>query len=235
ATFAERRPSCDFQKRCRKFLSSLELRDAFFDQNYDMCYCNECHEARGDKDYYTRGEPPKAYGIPVGWCRFGLKEEPRASALDVFDKWHVAFHGTRLDSVNAILECADLLFPGDIALGGRKLSEEEGHFNEDRKPPGFDTKQIFVSPSVRYAGDDIYAQPSSFEDPSTKKTFAAKTVLQLRINPNSYKVGPETIDATEQIDREFSNEELEWSTRERRAIILYGLLVKLEECEEFEY
>ena len=34
---------------------------------------------------------------------------------------------------------------GDVARGGRKLSEEEGHFNDNRKPSGFDTKQIFVS------------------------------------------------------------------------------------------
>ena len=48
---------------------------------------------------------------------------------------------------------------GDVALGGRKLCEEEGHFNDNRKPSGFDTKQIFVSPSVRYSGHNSYAEP----------------------------------------------------------------------------
>ena len=48
---------------------------------------------------------------------------------------------------------------GDVALGGKKLSEEEGHFDDDRKPKGFDTKQIFVSPSVRYSGHNTYAKP----------------------------------------------------------------------------
>ena len=52
-----------------------------------------------------------------------------------------------------------ILRVGDVALGGRKLSEEEGHYNDDRKPKGFDTKQIFVSPSVRYSGHDCYAKP----------------------------------------------------------------------------
>jgi len=105
--------------------------------------------------------------------------QPRANALDVFNKWHVAFHGTRVDSVNAILECGDLLMPawrrmpivlgtftysskkciGDVALGGKKLSEVDGHFNDSRKPKGFDTKQIFVSPSVRYSGHNCYAKP----------------------------------------------------------------------------
>ena len=47
--------------------------DAFFDPKYDRCFCTECHVARGDKLYYTRGEPAKDYGIPIGWCRFGLK------------------------------------------------------------------------------------------------------------------------------------------------------------------
>ena len=36
--------------------------------------------------------------------------------MDVFNKWHVAFHGTRVDSVNAILECGDLLIPGIFFL-----------------------------------------------------------------------------------------------------------------------
>ena len=47
--------------------------DVFFDPKYDRCFCTECHAARGDKLYYTRGEPAKDYGIPIGWCRFGLK------------------------------------------------------------------------------------------------------------------------------------------------------------------
>ena len=51
---------------------------------------------------------------------------------------------------------------GDVALGGKKLSEEEGHFQDGRKPKGFDTKQIFVSPSVRYSGHDSYAKPKRY-------------------------------------------------------------------------
>ena len=52
------------------------------------------------------------------------------------------------------------------ALGGRKLSEEEGYFNDNRKPSGFDTMQIFVSPSVRFrylplTGSRIYRHTSS--------------------------------------------------------------------------
>ena len=70
----------------------------------------------------------------------------------------------------------------------------------------------------------------SFQDPSTNQTFSSKAVLQLWINPDSYQVGPETIGATTEIDPKFNNQEIEWSTNERGSIILYGLLVKLDEA-----
>jgi len=63
----------------------------------------------------------------------------------------------------------------------------------------------------------------------TKKKSNAKAVLQLCINPESYQVGLQTIGATSEIDPNFSNQEIEWSTKERGSIILYGLLVKLDE------
>ena len=47
--------------------------------------------------------------------------------------------------ITFILYCA-----GDVALVGRKLSEEEEYFNDNGKPSGFDTMQIFVSWSVRF-------------------------------------------------------------------------------------
>ena len=63
----------------------------------------------------------------------------------------------------------------------------------------------------------------------TKKKLNAKAVLQLCINPESYQVGPQTIGATSEIDPKFSNQELEWSTKQRGSIIHYGLLVKVDE------
>ena len=54
--------------KCFFFIS-----DVFFDPKFDRCFCTECHASRGDQLYYTRGRPPKDYGIPIGWCRFGLK------------------------------------------------------------------------------------------------------------------------------------------------------------------
>lgn len=60
--------------------------------------------------------------------------------------------------------------------------------------------------------------------------YRAKVAFKLRIQPDSYTVSPQTVltaDGT-QVDENFSNSELEWSTKRRKVIILYGLLVKLE-------
>lgn len=53
--------------------------------------------------------------------------------------------------------------------------------------------------------------------------------MQVYVKPGSYKIGPQTIGANEQIDPKFQNNELEWSTKERGSIILYGLLIKIEQ------
>lgn len=47
---------------------------------------------------------------------------------------------------------------GDTALGGSKISEGKDHFNDYSKPRGFDTKQIFVSPTMEYSGIPAYAR-----------------------------------------------------------------------------
>ncbi|XP_070554676.1 neuralized-like protein 4 [Ptychodera flava] len=153
---------------------------------------------------------------------------PKARALNVFEKWHRAFHGTRKDSVKSILKTGELLIPGDTLLGGRKLSEGPGHYTDDWKPKDFDTKQIFMSPSVRYSGMDVYAPACEFEDSCTKKIYEAKVVFQVYVNPSSYKVGPETIGEKSRIDPHFSNKEIEWFTKERGSVIPYGLLIKLK-------
>ena len=61
----------------------------------------------------------------------------------------------------------------------------------------------------------------------TKKAFNAKVVLQLYINPDSYKVGLQTIAAASEIDPKFSNQEIEWFTKERGSLFLTDCLLNL--------
>ncbi|XP_077984436.1 uncharacterized protein LOC144439061 [Glandiceps talaboti] len=219
---------CEYRALCQRFKESISLPDAYFEDTHDMCYCNTCLMGRGDELYYLRGDPPKYYGLPIGWCRFALQVPGRAHALQVFRKWHVAFHGTVVGAIEPILECGDLLLPGDTRMGGKRLGEREGHFTEDSKPVNFDTRQIFLSPSIRYSGCDVYAYPTEFSDKVTHKTYQARVAFQVWVNPISYKVGPETIDAKSEIDPKFNNQELEWFTKQRGSVIIYGLLVNMK-------
>ncbi|XP_077985932.1 neuralized-like protein 4 [Glandiceps talaboti] len=228
---------CRFKDTCGRYIDSLKIPDAFLDNKFDMCYCNRCHQHRGDKSCYMRGSPAKTYGVPIGWCRFGLKVPPRAEALNVFDSWHVAFHGTTEKALIYILETGDLLMPGDTLKTGEKLGECYGHYTKDNRPPGFDTEQIFLSPSIKYSGCNVYSKCSLFSDGSTGKAYKTKVVFQVLIEPSTYSVIPETIGAASQIDPLFDNDEIEWSTKRRGVVILYGLLVKLKsnDCPKHMY
>ena len=42
-------------------------------------------------------------------------------------------------------------------MGGERVEELPGHYSDDWKPDGFDTKQVFLSPSPVYAKQ--YAVP----------------------------------------------------------------------------
>lgn len=72
-------------------------------------------------------------------------------------------------------------------------------------------------------------------DPKTRKTQHVRLALQLFVKPGSYMVGSvrqEDADgaeeAVEQIDAKISNNELEWSTKERGSTALCALLVRVE-------
>jgi hypothetical protein len=46
---------------------------------------------------------------------------------------------------------------GDETMDGVKIREKEGHYKEGNKPKGFDTNQVFISPSIRYVAHLAYA------------------------------------------------------------------------------
>ena len=71
----------------------------------------------------------------------------------------------------------------------------------------------------------------SFEDEETEKTYEGKVVFQVLVSPDCYEEGPTTIGSLGIIDPEFDNSKIEWSTTERGSVILYGLLIHLEEDE----
>lgn len=227
----------------RSLLSTkFKIHEAFFNRKGDCCFCVRCHEKRGDKDVYKRGKPSKTYCVPVGWCRFGIQgNDGMMAANNVFESWHVAYHGTRFGNLSRILEGGGrLLIPGELKMGGKKVKIPKEHIRKSfyrqnrytKKEELFNPNQIFTSPSIRYAGCGVYAssyviQHENYPDKSIRFQFA----FSVRQRPGSYLTGQETVGATAhgiKVDPHFSNDELECYTQEGVSVVLTGLLVKVE-------
>jgi hypothetical protein len=73
--------------------------------------------------------------------------------------------------------------------------------------------------------------PCRWTDDITGGNYRVQAVFQLRIRPTTYRIGQQTIFATEPIDPTltYKNSELEWYTtgEERGAILLTALVVRV--------
>eukprot|EP01084_Bolivina_argentea_P231362 390202_1 len=207
------------------------------DPNGDKCFCLKCHTLRNDKIIYQRGQPPQKYALPIEWVRFGLTTNQTVCAMNnVWDGWHVAFHGTTKEIIPQIFQSGQLLKPGDITISGKQLGIREGHIRKPferynkytKNKEIFDPNQIYLSPSIKYSGE--YAKWSYCSHPEDKsRTIKVQYAFQARIRPGSYGIGQETVGAAQSIDSHFSNNSLEWYTKENVAIVLHGLLVRIKE------
>ena len=43
-------------------------------------------------------------------------------------------------------------------VGDTAINPPKGHYTRDNKPKGFNVDQIFVSPSIKYSGCEVYAK-----------------------------------------------------------------------------
>jgi len=74
-----------------------------------------------------------------------------------------------------------------------------------------------------------------YKDPKTRKQQRVRIALQVYVKPGSYMVGSirhddasDLTEPIEQIDAKISNNELEWSTKERGSTAMCALLVCIE-------
>jgi neuralized-like protein 4 len=236
--------SCEYQRMCSRFRSVLGLPDGYFNLEAVCCYCDVCHKLRGDAACYRRGDPPRDYAVPIGWCRFALRfpSRPDVQHSAAFDKWHVAYHGTKPSTLRRLLDTGDLLaVSGNSLVGGTVSRSLLDQFDEKNKPEEeqVTSEPIVLSPSIKYAGLNKFAPKLEFRDPKTKKLQRAHVAIQLYIKPGSYKVGTaqasdelalddDDVAVMAQIDAKFSNNELEWSTKERGSTALCALLVRID-------
>lgn len=228
--------SCQYWQRCRNALIGV-FRDTginlFGDEEYyaqagDRCFCNDCHRRRGDRMTYTRGG--HIYILPVGFARIGIK--PRKGQL-VIDKgmvnWHVCYHGTKYGSLPGIIMQGHLLAPGSTHISGGSIKVRDGHIKasvmrknehtgemETFNP----TNKIFFSPSIKYCDLEPYATDYSCNG------RRYRLALQLRIQPNTYSVGQQTVRATKRIDPHVPNSSIEWYTEQSHTHFFTGILIR---------
>ena len=66
--------------------------DACFNPAFDVCFCHICHDKRGDNLKYLRGDPPVNYGLPIGWCKFGLRFDIKLFSMIIFFQMPTLIH-----------------------------------------------------------------------------------------------------------------------------------------------
>ncbi|XP_064438612.1 neuralized-like protein 4 isoform X4 [Mirounga angustirostris] len=227
--------SCEYHALCSRFQELLLLPEDYFmpPPKRSMCYCESCRKLRGDEAHRRRGEPPREYALPFGWCRFNLRVNPRLEAGTLTKKWHMAYHGSNVAAVRRVLDRGELGAGTASILSCRPLKGEPGvgfeEPGENCAPPREgQPPPALLSPSLLYAGAETLASKVQFRDPKSQRTHQAQVAFQVCVRPGSYTPGPPSAALREPPDPHFSPAELEWVTKEKGATLLYALLVRVE-------
>ncbi|KAG7464669.1 hypothetical protein MATL_G00167840 [Megalops atlanticus] len=225
--------TCEYQALCARFKDLLTLPDGYFneDAKYNLCYCESCHKLRGDEAYYKRGEPPRDYALPFGWCRFALRIKPHCEVSNALKKWHIAYHGTSVGNLRRTLDHSQLLSGTSsiFSVSQVKAEGQNGYSGpEENSAPDRDVPRVQLSPTMRYSGMETFAPKVQFRDPRSHRYHQAQVGFQVCVRPGSYKAGPQSLGLSESLDPRFSNTEIEWITKEKGGTLLYGLLIRVE-------
>uniref|UniRef100_G3Q6T0 Neuralized-like protein 4 n=1 Tax=Gasterosteus aculeatus aculeatus TaxID=481459 RepID=G3Q6T0_GASAC len=218
--------TCEYQALCSRFKDLLTLPG-----DTTFATASPCHKLRGDEAYYKRGEPPRDYALPFGWCRFALRIKPHCEVSNALKKWHIAYHGTSVGALRRTLDHSQLL-PGTSSIFSVSPAKAEGPNGysepEENSAPGREVPRVRLSPTMRYSGMEIFAPKVQFRDPRSHHSHQAQVGFQVCVRPGSYKAGPQTLGHGEPPDPRFSNSEIEWITKEQGGTLLYGLLIRVE-------
>lgn len=205
----------------REFLAGRNWPTLLSKPTFDRCYCDRCY-LKSCKDTFIVGG--YTYVIPRGWTRLGIYvDEPFAAHHEVWKTWANCYHGTSIENAKSIVEHRQLLLPRDVTMDGEKLQIREGHI------PG--EYYYFTTPTIKYAALDCYAHTYDFQSSKDGKFYKIKVALQCKQKPGSFIVQPETVGARQRcqtICPKISNDQMEWKTQHRGAIMPYGLLLLIE-------
>jgi hypothetical protein len=202
----------------REYLASVSWPTVFRNETYDRCYCSRCYLSTYPDTLSVAGG---TYVIPRGWTRFGMYiDEIFAHHHKIWDTWVNCYHGTSIESAKSIVEHRQLLLPRDVTMHGKTLEIREGHI-----PKEF---FFFTTPSIMYAALKYYGCEYRFISPHNSELYTITVALQCKQKPGSFIVQAETVGAQQRICPYIPNDELEWKTQNRSAIVPYQLLLRVK-------
>ena len=195
---------CDYQESCVRFLNHLNLQTSQFDvEGINPCYCeNCCHEV--DTPLCKSGDPAQIYSLPLGWSRFRLVTTEDRQTDDVINKWNVAFLSTQPEEINFVLDM--------------KLNPDD-----DNQVATVPKPLIKFTPSIICA--DYDSPRLRYTDLFTRENRAGQVVLQVYIEPFSYKVMGRP-GGGDEIDPFFKKDTIYWVTNQLASVVPFAILVK---------
>ncbi|KAK3751348.1 hypothetical protein QZH41_000838 [Actinostola sp. cb2023] len=197
------RTQCEYQEGCVRFLHHLTIPASLFDVNaLNPCYCDNCCQ-EVETPLYKKGDPPREYSMPLGWCRFQFSSAERVHA-DASSRWNMAFMSIGAQNITDTLE--------------NKFGAVADNSGDEMPKPL--TK---FTPSIICA--DLDSPVTKYTDPETEERRAGQVVLQVYIQPFSYRLMGRA-GSKEEIDPYFKKETIYWVTNQLCSVVPFALLVK---------
>ena len=161
---------CRYRSNCTKLIRLIGLPEVYFDTDAPpFCGCLQCI------DDETKIDP-----CMKGWCSWTLKNRRgKPKPAEVNEKWQTAYHVTQPNVVRRILDEGQLL-PPELNIWQRAKTAARRNDGES------DGQSLIFSPSLQTAS--CSAPISQLFDPVMKMMRHGQVVLQVSLQPGSYKV-----------------------------------------------
>ena len=69
---------CPYWKECFRFMQKYLEMEHNLEDNH-ICFCEDCHEKRGDDVNYVRGKPSKVYELPINHAGLAISLNSQTS------------------------------------------------------------------------------------------------------------------------------------------------------------
>lgn len=146
--------------------------------------------------------------------RLGLLLPPQARMHRVRETWRLAYHGTSVDKVKAIIGHGGLLKPGETTMDGVRLDAPHTIHEPNGGP------FVWVSPSRTYAGYYCTAKP--LDD-----SQVLECIFEVYVKPDSFSMQRNSLSSIVNVDPAVPDSELEWYTNQTGSVMLSGLLMRV--------